>query len=490
MNMRRIIWLSFLVALSACSGASPAATTSVLPNDAPVVTAATEPQSDPTTAGSTTSTTVDEIVQQPLGGYLGVDRSASLAGFEVVTDGGSAVYDTDGSLVSNSPFAEVADSDHRHNELEPEFRSLLADAADDNQECVVDGFNPFETWILCATLGSDSDPVIKLASSDDLIRAVGSLPEPPEGLDEAFRIGHWREVFARPDGVLLAQLSAECETSHAMILRGGEASFLNGEGYWGVWPLGESRALGWDKEGRALIWHFFSACSEEDIAPGVYAYSDDGNRELLVKTGGEVRGIRTDQMTRGIATIYPFPSDVSINVALASDTPVLDSPALELDYLTWVLGWTDLEADDGQDATDSWGTLFRAAEGDVYVRAEIVGWRLDGSAIVGLTSANTFTDYDHAFVGISVVDRGEEWVAEVYVPPPRDLGLEESTSVLVRLAYESAVHEVMTDQGRGTVTLAGEPLVWGILEVEYRGPNGVLLGWYSETIPRGEYSAG
>lgn len=487
--MKRIVSVSFLLALSACSGAAPAATTLAPPIQATAATTTTELVSETTTA-STTSTTIDDVIQQPLGGYLGVDRSASLAGFEVVSDGSSAVYDTAGTLVSEDPFADAADSDHRHNELEAEFRAVLTNATDDNQDCVVDGFDSTETWILCTSQGTDSNPEILVVSADGSMRTVGSLPVAPETLDGAFRLGHWREVFVRPDGVLLAQLSAECETRHAMIIRDGEASFLNGEGYWGDWPLGESRALGWDERGRAVVWHFSSSCSQEEFPPGVYAYADDGSRELLVATGGEVHGIRTDRMTRGIATIYPFQSNVSIDVALASDSPVLDSPELELDYMRWVLGWSDFEAYDGRDATDSWGTFFHAAEGDVYVRAEIVGWRLDGSAIVGITSATTFVDHDHAFVSIDVAARGEGWMADVLVPSPSDLGLDESTTVLIRLSYESALYEVMTDQGRGVMELAGEPHVWGILEIEYRNLQGELVGWHSETIPAGAYSAG
>jgi len=450
------------------------------------VTTTAESATSPTTPLPATTTTVDDIVQQPLGGYLGVDRSASLAGFEVVTDGQSAVYDTDGSLVSDNPFADVADSDHRHNQLEPEFRSLLANAAEGNQECVIDGFNPTETWILCTSLGTDSDPLIKVASSDDLIRTVGSLPEPPEALDGAFRIGHWREVFVRSDGVLLAQLSAECETRQAMIIRDGEASFMNGEGYWGVWPLDESRALGWDERGRALIWHFSSACSEEDIPPGVYAYADDGSRELLVATDGEVRGIRTDRMTRGVSTIHPFQSDVSIDVALASDTPVLDSIALELDYLTWVLGWTDLVGYDGLDATDSWGTFFHAAEGDVFVGSEILGWRLDGSYVAGITEVTTFWG-NEAFVvepQVIMVEDGS-WVASISVPEPEEVGLPADTEVSIRLQFESATYESNPDEGLAVMWLSGAPHSWGILEVAYRDPGGKVVGWYSSTIPAG-----
>lgn len=488
--MKRVIGIYFLLALAACSNTSPVDTTLSLPSEPPAQTTTTESQPDPAPS-ETTTTTVADLVQQPLGGYLGVDRSAFLAGFEIVTGSQSTVYDATGSLVSQSPFADVADVDQRHNELNGEFGELLRAATEGDEVCVVDGFDVFARWVLCTTTGSDDNPVIKLASLDTDIRTVGSLPLPPAEFVGAARIGTWREIFVRPDGVILAQLLTECETRHAMTIRGGEASFLNGEGYWGEWPTGESIALGWDQHGRALVWHFSSECSEEEFTPGVYAYSEDGNHELLLATDGEVRGIRSDQMTRGVSSIHPYLSDVQISAALAADTPLLDDFELAADYLTWTLGWGDLISDDGLDGTDSWAYYFSSGNHNIEIRMEVAGWRLNGDMVPAVTYASTFIDTEEFFLSVAIRENESgQWFANISVPEPATLGYPIGTTATVKLQYESAAYEGEVLNSVTHMMLSDEPQVWGVLEIAYRDADGSVVGWHSVTVPAGSFAAG
>ena len=489
MIMKRAIGFLFLLALAACSSASSVETTLAPSRDQPAVTTTTKPQDLPTPT-SVTTTTVADLVQQPLGGYLGVDRFAILAGFEVAAGSEVAVHDASGSLVFRSRFADVAQADERHARLNEEFGGLLQSATDGDEVCVVDGFDVSSHWVLCTTTGADDNPVIKQVSSADDIRIVGSLPLPPAEIEGATRIGVWSEIFVRPDGVILAQLKTECETRYAMMIRDGNATFLNGEGYWGEWPTGESVALGWDEQGRALVWHFSGPCSEEDIVPGVYAYGDDFSRELVMETTGEVRGIRTDQLTRSTASVYPYRSDAQLSTVLVSDGPLLDDFELAVDYLTWVLGWDEVVSDDGLDGTDSWVYYFSSGERNVAVRMEAAGWQLDGDMVPVITSATTLEFYDHAFLGISVSPVDGTWVADIWVPESGQLGFDADVTATVRLSYESAVYEGVLEEGRIRFALSGDPHVFGVIEFEYRDADGDIVGWHSETIPAGSYSAG
>ena len=486
--MKRTIVILCLLVVAACTNASPVNSTLPTPDEQPSSTTTTSsPEVDPVT---TTTTTSPEVVQQPLGGYLGVDRSAVLAGFEVVTESSSTVYATSGEVVAQAPFADVADADTRHNQLRADLGEVLQAATGVDEECEIDGFDSSTQWILCRANGTDSNPVIKTVSQDNVVRTVGSLPTPPAELEGAFRFGHWREVFVRADGVVLAQLSAECETRQAMIVRDGEASFLNGEGYWGDWPTGESVALGWDLEGRALVWHFSGACSEEEFPPGVYAYSDDGRQELVVASVGEIRGIRTDQMTRAVSSIHPYLSDVQIQTALANDTDLLDELELAVDYLTWTIGWDEFEAVGGRDGTDAWSISFDSGNTNIEISMEIAGWQLDGDMVPVVTSASTFSDKE-GFLSVVISDQGtDEWVALISAADPESLDLPTGTTVTAKLQYESAVYEAEIMDGDLSFVLSGEPQVWGILEIAYRNPAGEVIGWHSMTVPAGSFEAG
>ena len=67
--------------------------------------------------------------------------------------------------------------------------------------------------------------------------------------------GSWRAVWLSPDGkTLLAQWSAECETSYAFFApaSGGKARPVTGAGNYRNAP--ESQALGWAEDGRARVF--------------------------------------------------------------------------------------------------------------------------------------------------------------------------------------------------------------------------------------------
>lgn len=490
--MKPTLTATFLLVLAACTTATPVASTTP-PQVVPSTTASSVTPTETTTATRPlpTTTTIVDVVAEPLGGYLGADRSGILVGFQVSEAGEHIVYTADGEMVRPDFFEAFAGPTERHRELGEELPSVVSNAETAQETCEIDGIEVGGTWVLCRSTERDSNPVIKFVSDEGEARVVGSVPEAPAEFPGAFRVGHWREVFVRADGAVLGQYSAECEMPLALMVRDGAATYPNGAPYWSDPQYGQSNALGWTADGRALVWRSNGLCSAGVVEAGVYAYGDDGTEELVFATGGEVLGIRSDRMTRDIAIVYPFASKVSIEEALASDQVVLDTVDLEIDYLTWVLGWTEAEAYDGLDATDSWGTFLRAAEGEIYVGGAIAGWRLDGSYVAGLTDATTFWENDDFYLSVNILESTPgEWLATVQAPEPTVLGFSEGVTVTVRLQYASASYERDMEAGTVSVAIGEEPQIWGILEVAYRDADGQVVGWHSITIPAGEFVAG
>jgi hypothetical protein len=96
--------------------------------------------------------------------------------------------------------------------------------------------------------------------------------------------GVWTGAFASPDGKrLLLQWSDECETPFALLApaAGGKARLLTGGRIRAGAP--ESFALGWTRDGRALVELPQGACGGGTAPPGVYGFAADGSRRLIAR---------------------------------------------------------------------------------------------------------------------------------------------------------------------------------------------------------------
>jgi hypothetical protein len=105
--------------------------------------------------------------------------------------------------------------------------------------------------------------------SRTLIRTPPLLP----GVDQV--IGGWRSAKLSPDGItVLAQWSGECEVPIAYVIPSGGKPTR-------AIPAVESLALGWSRDGRAVVLLEEGACAEGDPRPGVYLITDDGQRTFV-----------------------------------------------------------------------------------------------------------------------------------------------------------------------------------------------------------------
>ena len=93
--------------------------------------------------------------------------------------------------------------------------------------------------------------------------------------------GRWAYALPGPGELTLAQWSGECEVPAAMFLRPGETP---------VSPTGvtfrsapESKALGWDDRGRALVHLMHGVCGTSFDRPGIYAFTGPGVGEPLYR---------------------------------------------------------------------------------------------------------------------------------------------------------------------------------------------------------------
>jgi hypothetical protein len=96
--------------------------------------------------------------------------------------------------------------------------------------------------------------------------------------------GLWVGAFPSPDGKrLLLQLSDECETPYAELApaTGGKARLVTGQAKLADAP--ESFALGWTRDGRALVELPHGACGGGTDPAGVYAFAPDGSRSLVAR---------------------------------------------------------------------------------------------------------------------------------------------------------------------------------------------------------------
>lgn len=102
------------------------------------------------------------------------------------------------------------------------------------------------------------------------------------------RGGWWVYALPSPDGSLvLAQWSGECEVPTAFFVDG--RSVVTVDGFERIGPAADSWALGWTRDGRAVVTLSGGPCSSPFRRPGVYLLDGPGDGELLLATAGAAR---------------------------------------------------------------------------------------------------------------------------------------------------------------------------------------------------------
>lgn len=92
--------------------------------------------------------------------------------------------------------------------------------------------------------------------------------------------GRWTYALPGPNGLVLAQWSGECEAANAMFVTAGRLPIgVTGERR--LSRAAESRALGWDDRGRAIVDLPEGACGTSFARPGIYAFTGPGVGELI-----------------------------------------------------------------------------------------------------------------------------------------------------------------------------------------------------------------
>ena len=95
--------------------------------------------------------------------------------------------------------------------------------------------------------------------------------------------GHWIYVKVSPNTRrLLAQWSGECEVPTAFLVEGRTVHPFGAETYAGA-P--ESGALGWLRDGKAVVHFPVGACGGSFRRPGTYVVARSGKPQLVVATG-------------------------------------------------------------------------------------------------------------------------------------------------------------------------------------------------------------
>jgi hypothetical protein len=96
------------------------------------------------------------------------------------------------------------------------------------------------------------------------------------------RVGHWERAELAPSGsAFLAQWSAECEVPVAFLVAGGVMRPYGGKA---IRDAPASVALGWLRNGNALILFPNGACGGGFRRPGIYSVPRNGKPELLIPT--------------------------------------------------------------------------------------------------------------------------------------------------------------------------------------------------------------
>lgn len=141
------------------------------------------------------------------------------------------------------------------------------------------------TWyVLC---GAAHSPWVGIVRRGGRVSVLGQ----PLGKGELSGwFGWYTSAEVSPDGrTLLLQYSGQCETPNAFFepVTGGRPQPVTGEADWRVAP--ESSAIGWTRDGSALVRLLPLACGQ-GARPGIYAISPGGGMRRLARVNAEPWG--------------------------------------------------------------------------------------------------------------------------------------------------------------------------------------------------------
>ena len=131
----------------------------------------------------------------------------------------------------------------------------------------------------CKTIGQTGDDTLLLCWRGDsrwpgrFVRQTGAIRRALD-VSQPTKVGHWAWAKVSPDGeTILGQWSAECEVPIAYLI-----PVAGGPPREAV-PATESKALGWTKDGRAIVEVLEGECGPSAPKPGFYLVDPAGGRE-------------------------------------------------------------------------------------------------------------------------------------------------------------------------------------------------------------------
>jgi hypothetical protein len=356
------------------------------------------------------------------------------------------------------------------------------------EECLIDAFlGDDQLRLLCRSNLQDDQrgPTVEILLPDGTRRVVADLPPPPVELEGAYRLGRFLRVFPLPGrrGVSLAQFSAECESRLAVFIQDGTTYRFDGSSWWDdSYPDGESVALGWIDD-RALIWRFNGPCATELAEPGVYAYTTDGVGELLFDTPAEVQWVELlDTEPAADTALYPDLGPTAKEQLIVSGGELPDPLDVAMSFATNVLR---LGSPTVLSITESTvGETFTITDGSLTldVRATAVAWNADGSPIIGVTYASSFTTDEEWFLAAEVGFSQGQWVAEFSFATMGD-----EAEVTYSSGDWSATDK--TSDGQLLLELPHEPIETPRLTITFT-EGGTVVGFHGTLLPAGAFAAG
>jgi hypothetical protein len=178
--------------------------------------------------------------------------------------------------------AACSEGDQRTEEEQRTETNAIDAALAGLRDCQTAGQDERGVLLLCQQRGSGQHGAFVVNdSSGRRILPIGA-PGSTETAADAGLVGHWEWAVLSPDGsTFLAQWSAECEIPIAFFVsaEGGKPSVVTGEDDWATSP--SSVALGWTKDGRAIILLPQDNPCGSIGKPGLYLVSVDGRQTRI-----------------------------------------------------------------------------------------------------------------------------------------------------------------------------------------------------------------
>jgi hypothetical protein len=218
---------------------------------------------------TTTTTTGVQTGERRLSGTIAVDEeSMRRAGLVVFGDDDFALVSFDGTELGRGPLAGWS-ANNRDLGVDVEGVSgswSLTEAPAIDEPVPGCGVVHGAGRIRVAVCGAEHKTgEIRLVAADGRSRLLSGAIQP---------VGHWRYALPSPDGRwVLAQWSGECEVPVAYLFptAGGPGGAVAGAD-------GETVAVGWAPDGRAVVGFWAGACGAGSDAPGTYLVEPDTGR--------------------------------------------------------------------------------------------------------------------------------------------------------------------------------------------------------------------